>query len=287
MEERYYVMAVAFIDVLGTRARTEFAEKLRVHKLFHPAIQAEEKRQHSRGHFSGRKTWSFSDCAYIAYYQRSTQPDIDGIKVLAGLLDNLPLTILRFWNEGFLVRGGVALGEGYLDDLGCFGPAFEEASSYDAGSNPPFIFIDETIASQLQTRINNVAFESKRLAQRDTPALYEEMKAQGLYEPVQYWEKFIQNEHAATCKKELTWSIVNILHSIKRHTDGMSGHSDIDFPDGKIFLEKLKGICSTQLERFKGTPSVYVKWSAFDEYLRSKDEELQEQLQRSSIGFMA
>ena len=49
------------------------------------------------------------------------------MKLIQIAMYNTSLSLLRILNAGYLVRGGIAFGDAYFDELGFFGPAVEEA----------------------------------------------------------------------------------------------------------------------------------------------------------------
>lgn len=124
----YQKAAVVFIDILGTRENRNFDDKYFIHKLFHGEARNNENRKHDHVIYD-RKVYSFSDCAYFIYYYKegvdvSAHNDLSLFKTA---IYNTSLSILRFMNAGYMIRGGATFGEVYFDDLGCFGPALEEA----------------------------------------------------------------------------------------------------------------------------------------------------------------
>lgn len=130
----YQKMAVIFIDLLGTKNNKRFEDKLLIHRIFHEEALANEKRNMQHVIYA-RKVYSFSDCAYIFYYYK---PDIEDHKkndmnLVYIAMYNTSLSLLRIMNAGYLVRGGIAFGDAYFDELGFFGPAVEEAYGLESG----------------------------------------------------------------------------------------------------------------------------------------------------------
>lgn len=124
----YSRMAVIFIDLLGTKNNKEFRSKYYIHRLFHEEAKKNEKRNPEHVVFE-RRVYSFSDCAYFFYYFKDGKEHSrkDEMKMLQVAMYNTSQSILRILNAGYLVRGGVALGDAFIDELGFFGPAVEEA----------------------------------------------------------------------------------------------------------------------------------------------------------------
>lgn len=258
---KYSKMAVAFIDILGTTARNSFKEKYAVHEIFHKVFKEEEKRQYNHQGYSTRKVWRFSDCVYIAYFHESEDKCCDEIKLLAGLLENLPISILQLYNKGYLVRGGVAVGDGYFDDNGFFGPVFEKASSFDAKNHPPFIFINNDLAQKLQKRIYDAHSECC------IPELM------NIIPPVEYCENL---PASVVNTSDFPYSIVNVFHSIKKHCDVIWGIGAGD----KVF-ENIKSECD---KNFNISNDAAEKWNAFAKYLSSKEDNIKELLSSSAVG---
>jgi hypothetical protein len=163
MKQNYDNMAVIFLDILGTKEMVAFKDKIIIHQLFHTEVKLNEKRQEQLSHVVyERKLYSFSDCAYIIYYykddiEETRKNDINLIRIC---LFNTSISILKIINAGFLVRGGVAFGECYFDDLGFFGSAIENAYLQESkNAKYPRIFLEEKIGKEL--------YESERKNQSD------------------------------------------------------------------------------------------------------------------------
>lgn len=124
----YQRMVVIFVDLLGTKNNTKFENKYRIHRLFHEEARKNEERNPDHTVFD-RRVYSFSDCAYFFYYFKDgkNHTDIEEMKMLQVAMYNTSQSLLRILNAGYLVRGGVALGDSFIDELGFFGPAVEEA----------------------------------------------------------------------------------------------------------------------------------------------------------------
>lgn len=124
----YQKAAVVFIDILGTRENRNFDDKYFIHKLFHGEARNNENRKHDHVKYD-RKIYSFSDCAYFIYYYKDEMDESpeNNQRLFEAAIYNTSLSILRFMNAGYMIRGGATFGEVYFDDLGCFGPALEEA----------------------------------------------------------------------------------------------------------------------------------------------------------------
>lgn len=124
----YRKMVVIFVDLLGTKNNVEFNDKFFIHRLFHEEVRMNEKRNQNHVIYD-RKVYSFSDCAYFFYYYKEGIEDSrkDDMRLLQIAMYNTSISLLRILNSGYLVRGGIAFGDAYFDELGFFGPAVEEA----------------------------------------------------------------------------------------------------------------------------------------------------------------
>lgn len=132
--DAYQKMAVIFIDLLGTKNNKRFEDKLLIHRIFHEEARANEKRNMQHVIYE-RKVYSFSDCAYIFYYYKPGIEDDrkNDMNLVYIAMYNTSLSLLRIMNAGYLVRGGIAFGDAYFDELGFFGPAVEEAYGLESG----------------------------------------------------------------------------------------------------------------------------------------------------------
>ena len=160
-----------------------------------------------------------------------------------------------------MVRGGVAVGDGYFDDNGFFGPVFEKASSFDAKNHPPFIFINNDLARKLQKRIYDAYSECC------IPELM------NIIPPVEYCENL---PASVVNTSDFPYSIVNVFHSIKKHCDVIWG-----IGAGDNVFENIKGECDKNFSISKESAE---KWSAFAKYLRSKEDNIKELLSSSAVG---
>lgn len=140
-------IVVAFIDLLGTKARN-IADAEKIYVLFQNFLQRNEERQKNFHRSYSRKCWFFSDCAYMVYFQNESSEEVSNFEVLRPMLENLSIELLKFWDEGFLVRGGIAIGEGcfHTDKQIFCGDAFNKASSFDTTGLPPCIFLSPELA---------------------------------------------------------------------------------------------------------------------------------------------
>lgn len=138
MKPAYTTSAVIFLDILGTKDRNNFEEKFAVHRAFHEEVKDNEERQTAIPHvIYTRVLRSFSDCAFILYAYKDGIADErkNDLNLLYIALYNTSLSIIRILNAGFLVRGGATLGDAFIDELGLFGPAIEEAYELESGKD--------------------------------------------------------------------------------------------------------------------------------------------------------
>lgn len=138
----YQKAIVSFLDVLGTKANRDFEAKLRVHRAFHESMRDFALRERAEAAYF-RKAFAFSDCVYLVHAHRSDDSqslERDDALIQTALF-NTTLTTLRLLNEGHFVRGGIAFGDVFMDELGFFGPAFEKAYQLEceAGGMPRLV----------------------------------------------------------------------------------------------------------------------------------------------------
>lgn len=146
----YRDMVVIFIDVMGTKNNTKFEDKYCIHRLFHEEAKANEERNLSHVIYK-RNVRSFSDCAYIIYDYKDGIEDFrkDDMKLLQIAMSNTALSVLKILNAGYLVRGGVSFGKAFIDDLGFFGPAIEEAYKLESDyADMPIIALPEELGKR-------------------------------------------------------------------------------------------------------------------------------------------
>ncbi|MCR4378860.1 MAG: hypothetical protein NUV50_12300 [Rhodospirillales bacterium] len=134
---KYQQRYVAFLDILGwseaikkSQTDPEFLKDLGISlKLFDVMqSQADWMREHLQGLASTQGWDTFPDHARITHFSDcvvlSDSPDSRGI---ASLLMNVNAICRHFLTRGFLVRGGIVLGELFHDENNVFGPALIEA----------------------------------------------------------------------------------------------------------------------------------------------------------------
>lgn len=150
----YSNCVVYFIDILGTRERNDFETSLKINKKFHEKLEIYSSRGLANVVYK-RTVHTFSDCAYIIYdYKDKLEEHRKDIKKLARVsLYNTELLINEFIAEGFIVRGGVTLGEVYYEEQRglVFGPAVSRAYYLESKmAIYPRIVLDESIVKLIQ-----------------------------------------------------------------------------------------------------------------------------------------
>lgn len=254
----YDQYVVAYIDVLGTKAR-EVTQKEKVLDLFHDLIQRNEDRQKNFQKAYSRKVWGFSDCAFIAYYENGPLPHTKGLEVVRPMLINLPIEILRFWDEGFLVRGGIALGTGFFDDKNdkkFGGEAFEKAASLgETKKAPPCIFVDKKTAETFLTALKAAA--EHRQQNNDIPDFLRQ-------ECPSLWKfpEFIL--------KEDDYYYLNVLHLIEDMAGGV-GMEDRYIQKGP-FRKKMNDFAENEIAKAQKNDRADVidKWTWMKKYINER-----------------
>lgn len=157
MRPAYKTSAVIFLDVLGTKDRNNFDEKFAVHRVFHKEVKDNEDRQAASPQvIYTRALRSFSDCTFILYTYKNgiTDERKNDLNLLYIALYNTSLSIIRILNAGFLVRGGASLGQAFMDELGFFGPAIEEAYELESDKDNA-IYPRVILANEIGERLFN------------------------------------------------------------------------------------------------------------------------------------
>ena len=169
MENKGFRKAVViFIDVLGTRDRTQFAEWYQIANIFYGTVQREKELDKAHEYVVyKREIHVFSDCAYIIYdYKDSVEDERkDANALMAIACYNTEKVLYEFLKNGFIVRGALTYGDIYYEsdrDI-FFGPAMNIA--YDLESKTakyPRVIIDSTFAEQL-VAYNDVTYRKEEL----------------------------------------------------------------------------------------------------------------------------
>lgn len=149
----YQKMLVIFIDLLGSQNNQEFDFKYLIHRNFHEELKQNEERQKNLDHvIYNRKIYSFSDCAYIFYYYKEEIEESrkDDNRLIFTALFNTSISILKILQTGNLIRGGIAFGDVFLDEIGFFGPAVDKAYNIESKqAKNPCIMIENSIGKSI------------------------------------------------------------------------------------------------------------------------------------------
>lgn len=146
----YKKMVVIFVDLLGTKNNKKFEDKYFIHNIFHSEAKTNESRNLNHVVYD-RKVYTFSDCAYFFYYYKEGIEDYrkDDMKLLQIAMNNTAVSLLKILNAGYLVRGGIAFGDAYFDNLGFFGPAVEEAYGLESDyADVPIVALEPKLGKE-------------------------------------------------------------------------------------------------------------------------------------------
>ncbi|PFS65522.1 hypothetical protein [Bacillus thuringiensis] len=168
----YKKAMVFFIDILGSRDRTDFQELYGINKAFHDLLDKNQGRDKPHTLYR-RKVYTFSDCAYIVYdfKEHVDEETKDWNSLFNVALYNMEKVIMQFLENGFLCRGGVTYGEVYYEEDRSmfFGPAINKAYMLEAKiAKYPRIVVDEYIAKE-------VIQYNRNLVKSDPTGLIEKM----------------------------------------------------------------------------------------------------------------
>ncbi len=159
---------VIFIDVLGTRGRTQFDEWYQIANIFYKTVQREKELDKTHEHvIYKREIHMFSDCAYIIYdYKEGVEDERKNMNALMAIACyNTEKVLYEFLKNGFIARGALTYGDIYYEsDRGiCFGPAMNTACDLESNTAKyPRVIIDATFAEKLAA-YNDVAYRKEVL----------------------------------------------------------------------------------------------------------------------------
>lgn len=256
----YQNMVVIFIDLLGTKNNKEFEDKFLIHKLFHSEAKTNEERNLNHVIYD-RKVYSFSDCAYFFYYYKDgiEESRKDDMKLIQVAMSNTSLSILKILNAGYLVRGGIAFGNAYFDELGFFGSAVEEAFKLeDSYADVPMVVLNPLLGEAFyKWEEANTSMEVVNLLMNSKPLLVEKDKNKyflNLFFQVEAFTPTLHLEnHSILNIDEIK---KNLLHVISRDK------------------EKYKGVQSSSKEQ---RATIYEKLDWFENYLKTKHNRLKKE----------
>lgn len=156
-KQGYSKYLVIFIDILGSKSRTEFNELYKINSIFHETFEKNENNNKSHTVYF-RKIYTFSDCAYIFYGFKDGINDEkkDLSKLFTVALCNCEPIFLRFLKEKIIFRGGITYGDAYVDLQRSmfFGEAINQA--YELESKKaihPRIIVDKFVALEVENNI--------------------------------------------------------------------------------------------------------------------------------------
>lgn len=265
----YQDMVVIFVDILGTRNNTEFADKLKIHRIFHEEAKQNENRKHKHVIYD-RKVFSFSDCAYFLYYYKDGIEEYrkDKMKLLRVAMANTSISMLKFYEAGYLVRGGIAYGDAYLDELGFFGPAIEKAYEIESNcADVPIIMLETALGEEFSKwEEENEDSEAIKMLYFERPWVVEK------FEDKYFMNTFIQVEANAP-QIQIGTSLIEI-ESLKQSLLS------------KISKDKDK-YRQTKSDDKKGRKStVYEKLEWFENYVSTKRNRLYPQYAEGAISMI-
>lgn len=169
---------VVFIDILGSRGRTNFDELYNINNIFHTELEKNSKNDKKHTVYE-RTIHTFSDCSYIIYDFKENVDE--SRKKLGSLFEvalcNLEPLLCQFLAKGFLFRGGVVYDDVYYEKNRSllFGPAINRA--YELESKKaiyPRILLDDFVAKQVISTWEKERDESD-LLKFSMPELYAEI----------------------------------------------------------------------------------------------------------------
>lgn len=252
----YQKMVVIFVDLLGTKNNEMFEDKFLIHRLFHSEARVNEERNLKHVIYE-RKVYSFSDCAYFFYYYKEgiDESRKDDMKLLQIAMYNTSLSLLRIFNAGYLVRGGITFGDAYFDELGFFGPAVEEAYRLESGyADVPMIALSPLLGKSFY--------------------IWEE--SQTSMEIV----NLFMTSRAMLVERENDKYFLNIFYQLEAYTSSLSLESDsVGIDEIKQILFK---VISRDKDRYKdkhesrkeNKSTIYEKLDWMEKYLKSKHNRL-------------
>jgi len=172
---------VYFIDILGTKNITNFDRKYEINSIFHNILEKNQSNNLFLSHTVYERYISvFSDCSYIVYYYKDNTPESKKkiLDLFRTSLYNTSFVILEFLKHNFLCRGGVSIGEIYLEKNRniLFGPALEQAYLLETKmAKYPRIIIEEKWAEKYLEMENNNYKKMKASKVSIDPFIFEKM----------------------------------------------------------------------------------------------------------------
>jgi len=262
----YQNMVVIFVDLLGTKNNKKFDDKFLIHRLFHSEARTNEERNLNHVIYD-RKVYSFSDCAYFFYYYKDgiEESRKNDMKLIQIAMFNTSVSLLRILNAGYLVRGGIAFGEAYFDELGFFGPAVEEAYGLESNyADVPMIALNPELGKSFcewEKRDTNMEIVNWLMTSR--PRLVEEDKNK-------YFLNMFYQLEAFCSSLNLENDCVNI-EEIKRNLKRVIIRDKAKYKNKLISPEKKKA-------------TIYEKLDWFERYLKGKHNRLRPEIAEGAFS---
>lgn len=256
--KEYKDMVVIFVDLLGTQNNSRFEDKLFIHEVFHSEAKENEKRNLDHVIYE-RKVYSFSDCAYFFYFYKDEIEESrkDKMKLINIAMSNTSISLLRFLNAGYLVRGGITFGKAYFDELGFFGPAVEEAYRLENKyAKVPIVALDPKLGEEFSVwELSETSMELVNLLMTSRPMLVEK----GIVEEEDgYIEKYFLN---------IFYQLEGLSQSLSLETE------DVDL---SIIKQRLLEIIIRDKIKYNDNNNVYSKLVWMENYLETKHNRLRQ-----------
>lgn len=146
---------VIFIDILGTKDRTNFDDWYKISDIFYKTVEREKELDSTHPWTVYKREISiFSDCAYIVYDFKDDIDDSRKIKdeLIIISLYNTEKLICEFLTNDFIARGAITYGDIYYEtNRGLFfGPAMNRAYELESKyAKYPRIIIDPCISDEI------------------------------------------------------------------------------------------------------------------------------------------
>lgn len=258
--KNYKDMVVIFVDLLGTQNNLNFEDKLFIHQVFHSEVQQSQVRNLEHVIYE-RKVYSFSDCAYFFYFYKDgiDESRKNNMKLIQIAMYNTSISLLRFLNAGYLVRGGVTFGQAYFDELGFFGPAVEEAFRLESKyATLPIVALDSKLGEEFSLwELSDTSMDLVNIMMTSRPMLVEEDKAEKKY----FLNIFYQLE---------TWSPSLLLET-----------EEVNIP---MIRQRLLEVIKKDKDKYKKNENILLKLNWMEDYLKTKHNRLKEGIE--AMGFV-
>ncbi|ARU61536.1 hypothetical protein CBW65_11335 [Tumebacillus avium] len=228
--KQYQKMVVIFVDLLGTENNVKFEDKLFIHRIFHSEAKQNESRNLENVVYD-RKVYSFSDCAYFFYYYKDgiEESRKDDMKLLQIAMHNTALSLLRILNSGYLVRGGIMLGDAYFDELGFFGPAVEVAYKLESKyAKVPIVALQPELGQRFSSwELSQTNMELVELLMTGRPKLVEQFEEKYFLNMFYQLEAFNPSLHLETEEIEINCLKKKLFEVISRDKVKCAENADV------------------------------------------------------------